>query len=60
MKYLQMIRNFDMLSFWLGMGVGCIGALICGFVLSWIGSHVKTVLVASAVVSAVSLLLLAI
>ena len=59
MEYLQMIRNFDMLSFWLGAGFGCVAALLCGFVLAWISRHAKTVLLTCAVVSAVSLFLLA-
>lgn len=60
MEYFRMIQNFDLLSFWLGAGFGCVGALLIGFVLSWILRHVKTVLLTCAVVSAVSLLLLAI
>ena len=59
MEYLQMIRNFDMLSFWLGAGFGRVAALLCGFVLAWISRHAKTVLLTCAVVSAVSLFLLA-
>ena len=60
MEYFRMIRDFDLLSFWMGAGFGCVGALLIGFVLAWISRHVKTVLVTCAVVSALSLLLLAV
>lgn len=60
MEYFQLIRNFDFFSFWLGAVFGCVAALLFGFVLAWISRHVKTVLVTCAVVSAVSLLLLAV
>ena len=60
MEYLQTLRNFNMFSFEIGAVVGFLASLFVWFVLSWITRHAKTVIIISAVISAVSLLLLAV
>lgn len=60
MEYFRLITNFDMFSFWAGAGAGFVASLLVLFVLGWVARHAKTVILISAVVSAVSLLLLAI